>query len=272
MASQAIAGIGPRQVACAAPHVAERVAERATTPAADSAAASTSGRPGVRWGLRKPQPAAVAAATGFAGDQRPRPLVLLLVVALHAAALALLLTQKMLVAPPPPQPMLVVEVPPPVLPPPPQVAAPELRMEAPAILVPPPLVEIAQPPRPTVAAVVAEPAPLRPPPGPVIAAAPSSGPSAPALETLPATMIEAVPPRYPLEARQRKEQGTVVLEVQLSPAGLVEQIEIHRSSGSPRLDKAALDAVRRWRFVPARQGEQAVDAWVLVPITFTLQG
>jgi len=44
------------------------------------------------------------------------------------------------------------------------------------------------------------------------------------------------------------------------------------SSGSPRLDQAALDTVKRWRFVPARQGDQSVAAWVVVPISFSLEG
>ena len=39
-----------------------------------------------------------------------------------------------------------------------------------------------------------------------------------------------------------------------------------------RLDRAAEDAVARWRFVPARRGESAVEAWVLVPIVFKLKG
>jgi protein TonB len=47
-------------------------------------------------------------------------------------------------------------------------------------------------------------------------------------------------------------------------------VEIRTSSGVERLDRAALDAVRRWRFVPARQGDTPVDAWVLVPIRFSL--
>jgi len=43
------------------------------------------------------------------------------------------------------------------------------------------------------------------------------------------------------------------------------------SSGSNRLDDTAVETVRHWRFVPARQGEEPVAAWVLVPITFTLK-
>ena len=49
-------------------------------------------------------------------------------------------------------------------------------------------------------------------------------------------------------------------------------VEVHKSSGSQRLDDAALAAVRRWRFVPARTGERTVAGIALVPIHFQLDG
>ncbi len=79
-------------------------------------------------------------------------------------------------------------------------------------------------------------------------------------------------PEYPRIARRLGEHGRVTLHVFVSPAGLAEKIEIGTSSGYPRLDQAAREAVRSWKFVPARQGEQAVGAWVLVPISFVLEG
>jgi protein TonB len=54
------------------------------------------------------------------------------------------------------------------------------------------------------------------------------------------------------------------------PNGLPEQIELKRSSGSSRLDHSALEAVRQWRFVPARRGNDTVAAWVVVPVEFNL--
>jgi protein TonB len=68
------------------------------------------------------------------------------------------------------------------------------------------------------------------------------------------------------------EQGRVVLRVLVNADGRPEQVELRGSSGSPRLDGAALETVRRWKFVPARQGERPVAAWVLVPISFRLEG
>jgi protein TonB len=67
------------------------------------------------------------------------------------------------------------------------------------------------------------------------------------------------------------EQGRVVLRVHVAAEGLPTEVLLHASSGSPRLDDSALATVRRWKFVPARLGAEAVAAWVLVPIAFTLK-
>ncbi len=78
-------------------------------------------------------------------------------------------------------------------------------------------------------------------------------------------------PAYPVRARRRGEQGTVMLRVLVGSDGAVLRAEVAQSSGYQRLDDAALEAVRkRWRFVAARRGGQAVQSWVLVPIRFTL--
>jgi len=79
-------------------------------------------------------------------------------------------------------------------------------------------------------------------------------------------------PRYPLAARRNGEQGTVTLKVLVTRQGTAASVSLERSSGSPRLDHAASDAVRAWRFVPARQGAEPVEAWVLVPVVFRLEG
>jgi len=77
-------------------------------------------------------------------------------------------------------------------------------------------------------------------------------------------------PVYPALARRLGEAGKVLLRVFVAADGRPTQIEIKQGSGSPRLDQAALDAVWRWRFVAARQGAEAVGAWVQVPIVFNL--
>lgn len=77
-------------------------------------------------------------------------------------------------------------------------------------------------------------------------------------------------PRYPSAARRRGIEGTVTLEVLVSAEGLPERVAIARSSGSGLLDEAAIEAVRRWRFRPARRGTEAVEGRVSVPVTFRL--
>ncbi len=79
-------------------------------------------------------------------------------------------------------------------------------------------------------------------------------------------------PRYPPASRRAGEQGTVTLRVLVKRDGLPAQVEVEKSSGSPHLDAAALEAVRGWRFVPARQGADPVESWVLVPVVFRLEG
>jgi protein TonB len=131
------------------------------------------------------------------------------------------------------------------------------------------------------------PPPLEPMPLPAILPTPtpaSPQPFAPAAVTVsvPAPTQISVPrfdadyldnpaPAYPPLSRRMGEHGRVLLRVHVTPDGNAAQIEIRESSGFERLDKAARDTVQRWRFVPARQGDRGVAAWVLVPISFTLR-
>ena len=75
-------------------------------------------------------------------------------------------------------------------------------------------------------------------------------------------------PSYPLVARRMGWQGRVVLNVEVLESGLPGQVRLHQSSGHEVLDNAALQAVKGWRFVAARQGGQAVAKFFLVPIPF----
>ena len=62
----------------------------------------------------------------------------------------------------------------------------------------------------------------------------------------------------------------MLLRVLVGADGQAQAVDIAASSGFERLDRAAQDAVRRWRFVPARRGNDAVAAYVNVPIAFSL--
>lgn len=105
---------------------------------------------------------------------------------------------------------------------------------------------------------------------PKIAAAPAAEEEVP--PTFNADYLHNPKPQYPHASRRMREQGRVVLRVRVSAAGLPEEVLLRDSSGYRRLDQAALEAVRAWRFVPARRGPQQIDAWVLVPLVFSLEG
>ena len=77
-------------------------------------------------------------------------------------------------------------------------------------------------------------------------------------------------PGYPRLSKRLGEQGEVNLRVLVDPQGRPRRVELEASSGFERLDRAALDVVQRWSFVPARHGSRAVEAWVIVPIVFSL--
>jgi protein TonB len=203
------------------------------------------------------------------------------IVAVHAAAIAWLLqaqvrraaepellrmTVRTVEVPPPELPKPVVEPPKPpqkrvrprpaprlqpvepVAPPPVLTAQPEAPASAPAFTVPP------QP------APRAEPAPPPPPPVAAVLTAPRFD----------AAYLQNPPPAYPLASRRRGEQGKVLLRVQVSAQGLAEEVRIAESCGFPQLDEAAREAVSKWRFIPARRGDEPIAASVLVPIAFRL--
>jgi protein TonB len=77
-------------------------------------------------------------------------------------------------------------------------------------------------------------------------------------------------PDYPDSARREGREGSVLLRVLVDEQGRSKKIEINSSSGSEALDHAAIEALRRWRFHPARYGDQPVEGWLRVPIEFRL--
>jgi protein TonB len=81
---------------------------------------------------------------------------------------------------------------------------------------------------------------------------------------------QRVEPAYPATSRRQGEEGTVRVKVLVDERGRPQEVAVAQSSGFARLDEAALQAVRRWRFVAATNGERAVTAWTQVAITFRL--
>lgn len=93
-----------------------------------------------------------------------------------------------------------------------------------------------------------------------------------------ATMVLARPryrenptPPYPDSARRRQLEGTVVLEVLVSTAGKVDELNVSNSSGHRLLDEAALQAVRGWLFEPGKRGGVPMAMKILVPVRFGLR-
>jgi protein TonB len=79
-------------------------------------------------------------------------------------------------------------------------------------------------------------------------------------------------PLYPIESLRRREEGVVLLDVEVGPDGRASQISLNHSSGFPSLDGAAVDAVYAWSFEPARAGGLPVSTRVVVPVRFSLVG
>lgn len=60
------------------------------------------------------------------------------------------------------------------------------------------------------------------------------------------------------------------IRVLVGENGRPQEVTVGESSGESSLDQAALDAVRQWRFGPARRNGVAVRAWAIVPVEFKL--
>ncbi|MFJ4441266.1 energy transducer TonB [Pseudomonas sp. NPDC089422] len=222
--------------------------------------------------------------TPVSGLKRRDKLALgLLVLALHGVAaywVSQAPTPALPVVPPqiPPMTIEFAAPAPPVVQPPPPAPAP------PVVEPPPPVIDelAAKPkpkPKPVPKPVVKQapkpqPKPVEAPPPAPVAAPAAPAPPAPAPVTPPsanAAYLKNPAPEYPQMALRRGWEGTVLLRVEVLPSGKPGQIQIQQSSGRDALDAAALAAVKRWSFVPAKQGDVAQAGWVSVPIDFKLR-
>jgi periplasmic protein TonB len=85
-----------------------------------------------------------------------------------------------------------------------------------------------------------------------------------------ASYAYAPKPEYPAPARREGKEGRVLLRVLVDEQGKSKSVEVDDSSGSEALDRAAAEAIKRWRFSPARYGNKSVESWVKIPIDFRL--
>ena len=135
--------------------------------------------------------------------------------------------------------------------PPPEIAAPSIQIAAAA-------------PPPMEAKPVAQPTPPSPP-APKAAAEPDVIPP-----SYNADYLKNPLPVYPNMSRRLRETGTAQMRVRVSADGQPLEIQLANSSGYARLDEAAKDAVKKWRFQPAMRAGKAIEAWVVFPLEFSL--
>lgn len=196
---------------------------------------------------------------------------LLLVIGIHASVLAAVVMTR-----PEPAPVGIVEPtiqgilvmaepeeapPPPEVPPPPPEKKPEPQKPKPLPKAPPSERAVKAPePAPTplpeekpVEQKQAEPAPVVPP------GTDASERSNPA-------------PTYPSISRRLGEKGTVTLEILVKASGTVGEVKVKKTSGYKRLDTAAINAIKRWHFVPASQAGIAIDYWYEIDFDFGIRG
>lgn len=228
------------------------------------------------WRAHFPEPATVATSgwdvSQYGGRKANLPAIAA-ILAIHAALLGALIAFDVipLHRVPPPKP-LVIELLREVAPPPEVMQAKPID---PPIVAPVPIVRTETPPPPQVAVVTTPPPAIATPvvaataPVAVPSPAPANGP-VDRPDVLPQT-LSRTELRYPIESRRRKEEGTVVLSVLITTGGAVADIKLRASSGFDRLDDAARDSVKRWRFRAAIKDGQAVMAWGVVAIPFQIR-
>lgn len=162
---------------------------------------------------------------------------------------------------------------------PPRPSAPPAKSDAPRVIAAP-APSASEAPSAPESPAPADPADMTPP-APV-ATAPAAAPAAAAgtaIASEPATepprydlaYLSNPKPAYPPRSIELGEQGTVVLQALIGADGRVKTVAVKTSSGFLRLDRAALDAVRRWKFQPSRRGDTPVEGVAIIPMPFALQ-
>lgn len=219
-----------------------------------------------------PAPPAWQPAGGY-GGRRMRPGAIAAIVLGHAALLIAVVKLDVLTVHKPKAEPLVVTLLAEQPAPPPEPAAPTQEVKpvtpvTPKVVAPDPIVVTPQP-APAIATVRDVP----PPPAPAAAPA-AAAPTIAAEPIVPpdgsAASLKNPAPKYPVESRRKREEGAVRLRVVITPDGLVKAISVARSSGFERLDEAALDTVRKWKFKPGMQAGNPVEAVGFLVIPFKL--
>lgn len=236
-------------------------------------------------------PLQVAQLPNDAAEKKSAWLTIALVLLAHALIIYLLTTQKPLekiqaspvkpmmvsiIAPPAPEPQKIPELVPIIEPPKPEpkpIVKPKKVVEK--------ILPIEKPVERLVKATTESPKEepvTQPEAAPVIAAEPTKAPekAEPVVEgkidppKFGVSYLNNPAPDYPALSRRQGEEGRVLMKVLVSVEGAADDVQIEQSSGSERLDNAAVSAVKRWRFIPAKRNNQPLSAYVLVPMKFSL--
>ncbi|MDP3497720.1 MAG: energy transducer TonB [Candidatus Nitrotoga sp.] len=164
--------------------------------------------------------------------------------------------------PTPPNPVPVVKQ---TITPPPVIPVINRTPSEQAITTPPVPPQSPVPPQPAVVAPPAEPVPSAPP-----MPAPPPPPSQPKTVSIGVEYLQAPAPEYPPLARRMGEEGRVTLRVLVNETGRPTRVDVQKTSGSPRLDEAARQAVLHAMFKPHIEDGRATTVYAIVPITFHL--
>jgi len=208
---------------------------------------------------------------------RQRAIIVSAVVVTHAAVVAMILRAEVRVDQPPQPHVIRLQIA--------AFAGPQTRQPSPPPMRPP--LAGAQQSRPQMKPAQSQPAQSQiqatSPTTPVTPAEPVGRAAAPSITnniavsedrqpTIDASFRGNQPPVYPVIARRRGEQGTVILRVLITPDGRASDVELVRGSGSAHLDRSAIETIRQWRFVPAIKGGRPAAAWYEWRWEFRLEG
>ncbi len=208
---------------------------------------------------------------------RQRAIIVSAVVVTHAAVVAMILRAGVRVDQPPQPHVIRLQIAP--------FAGPQARQSSPPPIRSP--LAGAQQSRSQMKSAQSQPAQTQmqatPPTTPVMPAEPVGRAVAPSITnntavsedrqpTIDASFRGNQPPVYPVIARRRGEQGTVILRVLITPDGRASDVELVRGSGSAHLDRSAIETIRQWRFVPAIKGGRPAAAWYEWRWEFRLEG
>tara|TARA_B110000438_G_scaffold52748_1_gene52946 strand:+ start:3256 stop:3870 length:615 start_codon:yes stop_codon:yes gene_type:complete len=83
--------------------------------------------------------------------------------------------------------------------------------------------------------------------------------------------ISAIRPIYPEIAQEAGIEGVVVVQAFIDNRGRVKETLILKGIPNTGLDEAAMEAIRKTRFRPAKQRERAVGVWISIPVNFRLK-